>query len=88
MDPKEKAERWNEYFIELLNVDIPANSTREENLYDVDPMVTREEAELIKYSGKEMQHFLFRICQKVWKDERMPKSWNEAIIIPIYKKRR
>jgi len=33
-----------------------------------------------------MQHFHFRICQKNWKYERVPKSWNKAIIIPIHKK--
>lgn len=43
-------------------------------------------AELIKYGGKEMQYLLFRIYQKIWKDKRMPKSWKEAIIIPIHKK--
>jgi len=46
MDPKEKAERWKEYFTELFNADIPDNSTRRENLYGAEPMVrevTREE---------------------------------------------
>jgi len=33
-----------------------------------------------------MQNLLFRICQKIWKDESMRKSWNEAIVVPIYKK--
>jgi len=34
-----------------------------------------------------MQNLLFRVCQKIWKDGSMPKSWNEDIIVvPIYKK--
>lgn len=33
-----------------------------------------------------MQQLLFRLRQKIFKDERMPKSWNEAYNIPIYKK--
>jgi hypothetical protein len=43
-------------------------------------------AELIKYGRKEMQNLLFRICQKIWIDENMPKSWNKAIVVPIYQK--
>ncbi|KAL4089543.1 hypothetical protein QTP88_024563 [Uroleucon formosanum] len=107
--PKEKADRWKEYFTELLNADILDNSTRRKNIHGAEPMVsevTREEvneaikdlknwkspgsdeipAVLIKYGGKEMQNLLFRICQKIWKDESMPKSWNKAIVVPIYKK--
>jgi len=53
MDSKEKAEIWKEYFTELLNADIPDNSTRRKNLYGAEPMVsevTREEVnEAIKY---------------------------------------
>ena len=42
--------------------------------------------ELIKYGGKEMHYFMFRICQKIWKDEHLPTTWNEAVIIPLHKK--
>ncbi|KAL4149146.1 hypothetical protein QTP88_003152 [Uroleucon formosanum] len=92
MDPNEKADRWKEYFTELLNADIPDNSTRRKNIHGAESMVsevTREEVngaikdlknwkspgsdeipdELIKYSGKEMQNLLFRIYQKIWKNE-------------------
>jgi len=42
--------------------------------------------ELIKYGGKEMHYFMFRLCQKIWKDEHLPTTWNEAVIIPLHKK--
>lgn len=43
--------------------------------------------ELIKYGGKEIHYFMFRICQKIWKDEHLSTTWNEAvIIIPLHKK--
>ncbi|KAL4126110.1 hypothetical protein QTP88_010339 [Uroleucon formosanum] len=42
--------------------------------------------ELIKYGGKEMHYFMFRICQKIWKGEHLPTPWNEAVIIPLHKK--
>jgi hypothetical protein len=109
MEPKEKADRWKEYFTELLNADILDNSKRRKNLYGAESMVsevTQEEiyeaikdlknwkspgsdeipAEFIKYGGKKMQNLLFRICRKIWKDKNIPKSWNEAIVEPIYKK--
>lgn len=109
MDPKERAARWKEYFIELLNADIPDNNTRRETHDGVEPMiseVTEEEThkaigslknwkspgsdripdELIKYGGKEMHYFMFRICQKIWKYEHLPTTWNKAVIIPLHKK--
>lgn len=46
MDPEERAGRWKEYFIELLNADIPDNPMRRENQYGTVPMiseVTQEE---------------------------------------------
>jgi len=43
-------------------------------------------SELIKYGGKQLHCAIFKICQKIWKDERVPTSWNEAIIIPLHKK--
>jgi len=33
-----------------------------------------------------MHYFMFRICQKIWKDEHLPTTWNEAVIIPLHKK--
>ena len=33
-----------------------------------------------------MYNFIYRICFRVWQEEKMPENWNEAIIIPIYKK--
>lgn len=33
-----------------------------------------------------MHYFMFKLCQKIWKNEHLPKTWNEVIIIPIHKK--
>lgn len=50
MDPKEKADRWKEYFTELLNADIPDNSTRWKNIHGAEPMVSKVTREDNKYS--------------------------------------
>lgn len=109
MEPEKKAERWREYFIELLNSDIPANPVRKTVFQKAEPLIddiTQDEtdkaidslknwkapgsdniqAELIKYSGKETRYFIFKVCQKTWREARMPRSWKEAIIIPLHKK--
>lgn len=39
MDPKEKAARWKEYFIELLNADSPDSITIRETHYEAEPMI-------------------------------------------------
>jgi hypothetical protein len=36
-------------------------------------------AELIKYGGEEMHKSTFKICQKIWEEERMPEDWKKAI---------
>jgi hypothetical protein len=87
MEPGKRAERWREYFIELLNSDIPANPVEKTVFQKVEPLIddiTQEEtdkainslnnykapgsdniqAELIKYSGKELRYFIFKACQK------------------------
>lgn len=43
-------------------------------------------SELIKYGGDDMYNFIYRVCHKVWQEEKMPENWNEAIIIPLHKK--
>jgi len=40
MDSKERAARWKEYFIELLNTDISDNITRKETHYGAGPMIS------------------------------------------------
>lgn len=37
--------------------------------------------ELIKYGGEELHVVIYRLCQQIWMEERVPDSWNEAIII-------
>lgn len=44
------------------------------------------QAEVIKYGGKGIRDFLFKVCQKTWQEKQMPGSWKEAIIIPLNKK--
>lgn len=39
MDPEEKTVGWKEYFIELLNSDIPDIPTRRENQFGAEPMI-------------------------------------------------
>jgi sorting nexin-29 len=43
-------------------------------------------SKLIKYWGKQLNYAMVKICQKIWRDEHVPMSWNEAIIISLYKK--
>jgi len=43
-------------------------------------------AKLIKYGGEELHVVIYRLCQLIWVEERIPDSWNEAIIIPLHKK--
>ena len=43
-------------------------------------------AELFKYGGRKLVEWMQVILEKVWKQERLPKDWNEAILVPIYKK--
>jgi len=40
---------------------------------------------LIKYGGKEIRNFIFKVCQKTWHEKQMPSSWKEAIIMPLHK---
>jgi len=40
---------------------------------------------MIKYGGKEIWHYIFKVYQKTWHEEQMPSSWKEAIIIPLHK---
>lgn len=42
--------------------------------------------ELIKYEGKQLYYAMFKTCQKTWREERVPTSWNKTIIIPLQKR--
>lgn len=43
-------------------------------------------AELLKEGGPTVMKFITNIIQEVWKQEKMPNCWNDAIICPIFKK--
>lgn len=109
MEPELKDKRWEEYFKELLNAEVPVNLIVGKTFQRAEPMlneVTQEEtdkaiaslnnwkapgsdsipSELIKFGGKQLHYAIFKICQKIWRDKRVPTSWNEAIIIPLHKK--
>jgi len=49
------------------------------------PGIDEIPSELIKCDRKEMHYFIFKLCQKIWK-EHPPKTWNEAIILLLHKK--
>ena len=42
--------------------------------------------EMIKYTGEAGEEMLLNIIQLVWIRKQIPKDWEVAIIIPIYKK--
>jgi len=33
-----------------------------------------------------MYKFIYRVCHRVWQEEKMPENWIEAIIITLHKK--
>jgi hypothetical protein len=51
------------------------------------PGVDNQQAELLKYGGKEMVHKLHTILQ-IWITEEIPKGWSKSIKCPIHKERR
>lgn len=42
--------------------------------------------ELITKGSKEVLIYLHKLILTVWRSERVPKEWTEAIIVPLYKK--
>ena len=40
---------------------------------------------MLKHLGKQTEHQLLGIYNKIWEEGRLPTSWKEAIIIPIIK---
>ncbi|KAL6431939.1 hypothetical protein ACFW04_007396 [Cataglyphis niger] len=43
-------------------------------------------AEVWKYGGENVEEWIWKICNRVWKGEREIDEWNEGVIVPILKK--
>ncbi|KAL6420494.1 hypothetical protein ACFW04_013829 [Cataglyphis niger] len=43
-------------------------------------------AEVWKYGGENMEEWIWKICNRVWKGEGWIEEWNEGVIVPILKK--
>lgn len=41
--------------------------------------------EVWKYGGKELEEWVWRLCNKTWKGNGWPESWKEGEIIPLIK---
>jgi len=39
-----------------------------------------------KYGGEEMEEWVWKVCNKIWKGEGWPEEWKEGVLIPIVKK--
>lgn len=42
--------------------------------------------ELIKNGGPILEEYLYRLIVKIWRTEKIPVEWQEAVIVPIHKK--
>ncbi|KAL6419709.1 hypothetical protein ACFW04_013673 [Cataglyphis niger] len=43
-------------------------------------------AEVWKYGGENMEEWIWKICNRIWKGEGWIEEWNEGVIVPILKK--
>ncbi|KAL6423125.1 hypothetical protein ACFW04_010551 [Cataglyphis niger] len=43
-------------------------------------------AEVWKYGGENVEEWMWRICNRIWKEEGRIDEWNEGVIVPILKK--
>lgn len=50
------------------------------------PGIDNIPAELCKHGGQTVTVALHRVIGKIWKEETIPKEWEESIICPIHKK--
>lgn len=42
--------------------------------------------DMLKHGGKSLQEYLYGIILKIWKTEKIPNDWKEAVVIPLHKK--
>lgn len=41
---------------------------------------------MIKWLGQKGKEWIWEICKEAWKEQRIPRDWENNLIIPIYKK--
>ncbi|XP_039312991.1 uncharacterized protein LOC120359478 [Solenopsis invicta] len=39
-----------------------------------------------KYGGEEIDEWIWKMCNKIWRGEGWPKDWNEGVLVPILKR--
>ncbi|KAL6418191.1 hypothetical protein ACFW04_012287 [Cataglyphis niger] len=69
-------EEWDGYFRNLLG------GSRDNKTVGADGIP----AEVWKYGGENMEEWIWKICNRVWKGEGWIEEWNEGVIVPILKK--
>lgn len=42
--------------------------------------------EMLIYLGVNRTQFLLQMCRRTWKEGKVPRDWEMAVILPIYKK--
>lgn len=45
-------------------------------------------SEVWKFGGKGMRNWVWEFCNRVWREEKWPHSWEEGAIVPLLKKGR
>ena len=43
-------------------------------------------SEVWKYGGREVENWIWGVCNEVWRGESWPRSWEEGLIVPFKKK--
>ncbi|KAL6417803.1 hypothetical protein ACFW04_012524 [Cataglyphis niger] len=87
-------EEWDGYFRNLLGgveskvVIGKREDFRSDEEKSIDRTVGADgiPAEVWKYGGENMEEWIWKICNRVWKGEGWIEEWNEGVIVPILKK--
>ncbi|KAF0770859.1 ribosome biogenesis protein TSR3 isoform X1 [Aphis craccivora] len=92
--PENIAEEFRSYFEKILNRDSTTGIGEQDDTiyYTAEPKVPNPRddkivAELLKFGGQNLTKNLHNLIQQIWTKEKIPKDWNESLIIcPIFKK--